>query len=44
MKVNRLEDARPYVAPNHFDMRSLRLQGFEPCPLYTSDAADEREV
>ncbi len=30
MKVNRLADALPYVAPNHFDMRSLRLQGFEP--------------
>jgi quercetin dioxygenase-like cupin family protein len=29
MKVTRFEDARPYVAPNHFEMRSLRLQGFE---------------
>jgi mannose-6-phosphate isomerase-like protein (cupin superfamily) len=29
MKVTRFADARPYVAPNHFDMRSLRLQGFE---------------
>lgn len=30
MKVTRFADARPYVAPNHYDMRSLRLQGFEP--------------
>lgn len=29
MKVTRFADAQPYVAPNHFDMRSLRLQGFE---------------
>ena len=29
MKVTRFEDAQPYVAPNHFEMRSLRLQGFE---------------
>jgi quercetin dioxygenase-like cupin family protein len=29
MKVTRFEDAKPYVAPNHFEMRSLRLQGFE---------------
>ena len=29
MKVTRFADAKPYVAPNHFDMRSLRLQGFE---------------
>ena len=29
MKVTRYADAQPYVAPNHFDMRSLRLQGFE---------------
>jgi quercetin dioxygenase-like cupin family protein len=27
MHVTRLEDAPPYEAPNHFDMRSLRLQG-----------------
>lgn len=30
MQVTRLADARPYAAPNHYDMRSLRLQGFMP--------------
>lgn len=30
MKVTRFADAPHYVAPNHFDMRSMRLQGFEP--------------
>ena len=30
MKVTRFNEAPVYVAPNHFDMRSLRLQGFEP--------------
>lgn len=29
MLTKRLQDAAPYEAPNHFDMRSLRLQGFE---------------
>lgn len=29
MKVVRLSDARPYTAPKHFDLRSLRLLGFE---------------
>jgi quercetin dioxygenase-like cupin family protein len=29
MLVKKFADAKPYVAPNHFDMRSLRLQGFE---------------
>lgn len=29
MEVVRLQDARPYEAPNHFDVRSLRLQGFD---------------
>ena len=29
MKVKKFSDAQPYVAPNHYDMRSLRLQGFE---------------
>src|SRR5215470_15461476 len=29
MKVVRISDAQPYVAPKHFDMRSLRLQGAE---------------
>jgi quercetin dioxygenase-like cupin family protein len=28
--VKRFADAKPYEAPNHFDMRALRLQGFEP--------------
>lgn len=30
MLVKRFTDAQPYQAPNHYDMRSLRLQGFEP--------------
>ena len=30
MKVKRFGEARAYEAPNHYDMRSLRLQGFEP--------------
>ncbi len=30
MHVKRFVDAEPYQAPNHYDMRSLRLQGFEP--------------
>jgi quercetin dioxygenase-like cupin family protein len=29
MLVKRFADAQPYEAPNHFAMRSLRLQGFE---------------
>jgi quercetin dioxygenase-like cupin family protein len=29
MEVVRLADAPPYEAPKHFDMRGLRLQGFE---------------
>lgn len=29
MLVKRFHDAKPYEAPNHFDMRGLRLQGFE---------------
>ena len=29
MKVTRFADAKPYEAPNHYDIRSLRLQGFE---------------
>ncbi len=29
MLVKRFEDAKPYVAPNHFDVTGLRLQGFE---------------
>jgi len=29
MKVTRFAEAQPYVAPNHYDMCSLRLQGFE---------------
>jgi quercetin dioxygenase-like cupin family protein len=30
MLVKRFADAQAYEAPNHYDMRSLRLQGFEP--------------
>lgn len=30
MKVTRFSQAQPYEAPNHYDMRSVRLQGFEP--------------
>ena len=29
MLVKRVAQALPYQAPNHYDMRSLRLQGFE---------------
>ena len=29
MLVKRLDEAPAYEAPNHFDIRSLRLQGFE---------------
>lgn len=29
MEITRFEDARPYVAPRHHDMRGLRLQGFD---------------
>jgi glyoxylate utilization-related uncharacterized protein len=29
MQVTRFPDARRYDAPRHFDMRSLRLQGFD---------------
>lgn len=29
MRVKRFEDAQPYQAPNHFDVKALRLQGFE---------------
>jgi quercetin dioxygenase-like cupin family protein len=29
MKITRIADAKRYDAPKHFDMRSLRLQGFE---------------
>lgn len=28
MKLTRFAEARPYEAPNHRDMRALRLQGF----------------
>ncbi len=30
MLVKRFADAKPYEAPNHRGVRSLRLQGFEP--------------
>jgi len=29
MQVTRFADARRYDAPKHFDMRSLRMQGFD---------------
>jgi quercetin dioxygenase-like cupin family protein len=29
MQVTRFEEGRRYDAPKHFDMRSLRLQGFD---------------
>lgn len=29
MQVTRLADAPPYEAPNHFDMRGVRLQGWD---------------
>ena len=29
MRVKDFQSAQPYEAPNHFDVRSLRLQGFE---------------
>jgi glyoxylate utilization-related uncharacterized protein len=29
MQITRFVDARRYDAPKHFDMRSLRLQGFD---------------
>lgn len=28
MRITRFGEAKAYEAPNHFDMRSLRLQGF----------------
>ncbi len=30
MHITRFEDAQPYEAPNHRDVRALRLQGFDP--------------
>ena len=32
MHVTRIDAAGPYEAPKHFDMRSLRLQGFDASP------------
>jgi quercetin dioxygenase-like cupin family protein len=32
MIVTRIADAGPYEAPRHFDMRGLRLQGFDVSP------------
>ena len=29
MQITRLNDAKRYDAPGHFEMRSMRLQGFE---------------
>ncbi|MDR3515859.1 MAG: cupin domain-containing protein [Azospirillaceae bacterium] len=30
MKIRRINEAPVYEAPNHYAMRSLRLQGFDP--------------
>ena len=32
MIVNRIEDVKPYEAKKHFDMKGLRLQGFDASP------------
>jgi quercetin dioxygenase-like cupin family protein len=32
MDVTRLDQAKAYEAPGHFDMRGLRLQGFDASP------------
>lgn len=32
MEVTRIADAPPYEAPGHFDMRGLRLQGWDVSP------------
>lgn len=32
MQVMRLDSAQPYEADRHFDMRGLRLQGFDASP------------
>lgn len=29
MQIVRLEEAKAYIAPKHYDVRSLRLQGFD---------------
>lgn len=29
MKVTRVDQAKPYTAPKHFDMKGFRLQGFD---------------
>jgi quercetin dioxygenase-like cupin family protein len=33
MKITRLDDAKPYSAPKHSDVASLRLQGLEATPV-----------
>jgi quercetin dioxygenase-like cupin family protein len=33
MEITRIDDAQPYEAPGHFDMRGLRLQGFDASPV-----------
>ncbi len=35
MNITRFDAAPTYVAPNHFDMRCLRLQGYEAGPSQT---------
>jgi len=32
MKVNRIGEVKPYEAKKHFDMKGLRLQGFDASP------------
>ena len=32
MKVNRIEEVKAYDAKQHFDMKGLRLQGFDASP------------
>lgn len=35
MNITRFSQAPTYIAPNHFDMRCLRLQGHEATPTNT---------
>jgi mannose-6-phosphate isomerase-like protein (cupin superfamily) len=36
MHVTRFADARPYAAPGHVDVHSLRLQGMEASPAFAT--------
>ena len=45
MKVNRISEVKPYEAKKHFDMKGLRLQGFEASPRseeHTSELQSQR--